>query len=123
MTPSERWVNLWALTDPIGGWIFNEDLGGALTEMPDGAVVDYRLRDAEGLLPLVKEGRYPPICGHSGFWTRREYGWSVDALKILIAPPVSTEYPIPSAELQAPTPAPAFDIAALLPLRFAGPGE
>ena len=126
MTPSERWVNLWALTDPIGGWIFNEDLGGALTEMPDGAVVDHRLRDAEGLLPLVEEGRYPPICGHSGFWTRPEYGWSVEALESRIAPAVSTEYPMPPmvrAELETPTPASAFDIAALLPLRFAGPGE
>jgi hypothetical protein len=125
-TSRERWVNLWVLTDPIGGWTFVEDLGPAPTETPEGAVVDRRLRDAVGLVPPVDTGRYPPICGHTGFWTRPEYTSALSALQSRIAPPVRTGdhlRPEVGLDIQAPTPAPASDTPALLSLRLPGPGE
>ena len=42
--------------------------------------VDYRLLDVESLTPRA-DGTYPPICGHSGFWTRPEYRDAVSMLE------------------------------------------
>jgi len=81
-----RWINLWAHTDPIGGWIFG------CTEADrhhDDSVVDWWLPDASGVLPV--DGSYPPICHHSGFWLRDEYATSLDALAARI--PTPSEYP------------------------------
>jgi hypothetical protein len=64
-----RWINLWALSDPIGSWVhtdLNAESARALRE------VDWRLLDVTGLGPEAR-GSMPPICGHSGFWTRPEY--------------------------------------------------
>ena len=64
-----RWINLWALSDPIGSWVIDKDdrsMGAAL------AGVDFRLLDVEALT-LRSDGTFPPICGHSGFWVRPEY--------------------------------------------------
>jgi pimeloyl-ACP methyl ester carboxylesterase len=71
-----RWINLWARTDPIGSWI-NDDRDRSMKEALEE--VDYRLLDVESLTPRA-DGTYPPICGHSGFWTRPEYR---DALTML----------------------------------------
>ena len=63
------WINMWALTDPIGSWVFdptNRSLGEALR------TVDWRLLDV-GSLDRKDDGTFPAICGHSGFWTRAEY--------------------------------------------------
>jgi len=120
-----RWHNLWALTDPIGGWIFPDDHAGVVTDMPDEEMVDERLLDAQGLVPVEGEGRYPPICGHSGFWTRSEYRQSVDELESRVAAPVPMGIPVSPvipANVQADIPAPV-DIAELIPLRLPGPGE
>jgi hypothetical protein len=87
---SSLWVNLWALTDPIGAWIFNEDLGDRSTDTPTGPSVDRRLLDARALEPV--EGRYPPICAHPGFWTRREYWQALNTLATRI---VMTRLPTP----------------------------
>ena len=63
------WINMWALTDPIGSWVFdptNRRLGEALR------TVDWRLLDV-GSLDRKDDCTFPAICGHSGFWTRAEY--------------------------------------------------
>jgi hypothetical protein len=63
------WINMWALTDPIGSWVFdsaNRSLDEALR------TVDWRLLDV-GSLDRKDDGTFPAICGHSGFWTRDEY--------------------------------------------------
>jgi hypothetical protein len=73
-----RWINLWARTDPIGSWI-TDDGDRSLQEALED--VDCRLLDVESLTPRP-DGTYPPICGHSGFWTRPEYR---DALSVLEA--------------------------------------
>lgn len=121
----KRWHNLWALTDPIGGWIFPDDQAGVVTDMPEQDIVDERLLDAQGLVPVESEGRYPPICGHSGFWTRCEYRRSVDKLESRVAVPVPAGIPVSPiipAKVRAYIPAPV-DIAELIPLRLPGPGE
>jgi hypothetical protein len=71
-----QWINLWARTDPIGSWT-NDDRDRSMKEALEE--VDYRLLDVESLTPRA-DGTYPPICGHSGFWTRPEYR---DALSML----------------------------------------
>jgi len=71
-----RWINLWALTDPIGSWVVDNQN----TKMVDALnTVDCRIRDAAKLVP-ERRGSYPPICGHSGFWTRDEFGDAVSRL-------------------------------------------
>jgi hypothetical protein len=119
---SSLWVNMWALTDPIGGWIFTEDLGKPPPDTPDGPVVDRRLADAEALEPV--DGRYPPICGHSGFWTRPEYRQSLNDLanRIIVPAPAptgdDTEFDIqfqPAVRTLSPM--------SNIPYRLTGPGE
>lgn len=81
-----RWINLWARTDPIGSWV-NDDrdrsLQAALEE------VDHRVLDVQSLTPPA-EGTYPPVCGHSGFWTRPEYRDAVNMLEASLLPAGST---------------------------------
>ncbi|WP_353369906.1 hypothetical protein [Mycobacterium sp.] len=36
------------------------------------------------------EGTYPPVCGHSGFWTRPEYRDAVNMLEASLLPAGST---------------------------------
>lgn len=98
---SSRWVNLWALTDPIGGWVLTEDLGPPPVDTPTGNTVDRRLLDATALEPV--NGRYPPICGHSGFWTRREYAEALAALTTRIVQPPAPPVPAPPSPTE-PTP-------------------
>jgi pimeloyl-ACP methyl ester carboxylesterase len=77
-----RWVNLWARTDPIGSWVIDDrdrTMREALAE------VDYRLLDVESLTPRA-DGTYPPICGHSGFWSRPEYRDAVGMLESSLLP-------------------------------------
>jgi len=78
----ERWINLWALSDPIGSWVLDEGdrkLPEALDE------VDFRLRDVETITPKP-DGTYPPICGHSGFWVRSEYKAAIKNLEKTLTP-------------------------------------
>ncbi len=105
-----RWINLWALSDPIGSWV-NDD-GNLETDerdvdpydrerrirqaLPD---VDFRLRDVEGL-EKKPDRTYPPICGHSGFWNRREYYEAVDVLDSKLTP---TEVKTDSSAIAPPT--------------------
>jgi hypothetical protein len=86
----ERWINLWAHTDPIGGWVFSKS--ETLIER-DPSAVDRWLRDAASALP--SNGTYPPICLHSGFWLRDEYVLNVYVLAGQIAGPSS-----PTAKLE-----------------------
>jgi hypothetical protein len=81
-----RWLNLWACTDPIGGWVFSQgdpvrpaSLEPAVTFAFDPDVIDHRLLDAFSLAAAAR-GMQQPICGHSGFWTRKEYESAVGAL-------------------------------------------
>ncbi len=94
-----RWINLWARTDPIGSWI-NDDRDRSLEEALDN--VDYRVLDVQSLTPRA-DGTYPPICGHSGFWTRPEYRDAVSTLETVLLPAGSTadtsEAADPSKEL------------------------
>jgi pimeloyl-ACP methyl ester carboxylesterase len=77
-----RWINLWAYTDPIGAWV-NDDRDRSMREATDE--VDYRLLDVQSLAPRA-DGTYPPICGHSGFWTRPEYRDAVSTLESVLLP-------------------------------------
>ncbi|MDT5245208.1 MAG: hypothetical protein QOD36_2584, partial [Mycobacterium sp.] len=95
----QRWINLWARTDPIGSWI-NDDRDRSLQEALEE--VDYRLLDVQSLTPHA-DGTYPPICGHSGFWRRPEYRDAVSALESVLLPAGSaadtSEAAYPSKEL------------------------
>jgi len=88
--PDPRWINLWALSDPIGAWVFDTSLVCTAAEggTPDMAealnTVDCRLLD-------VAPDRYGPdpvgpVCAHSGFWTRDEYDAAVLALQSAVLP-------------------------------------
>lgn len=90
-----RWINLWALTDPIGSWAFAHErvyveIGDApktMAEVLDG--VDCRVFDVKQIYPKV--GDYDvsldgAVCGHSGFWSRSEYVTAVSVLQKLVAP-------------------------------------
>jgi hypothetical protein len=70
--PEPRWINLWAFTDPIGGWVFDPRGFGDITPRD----VDCRIPDTE------HDGG--PVCGHSGFWTRPEYDRAVDVLQAVV---------------------------------------
>lgn len=79
---SDRWINMWARTDYLGGWVFtpvDRDIDSALTE------VDYRLLDVTSL-DAGPRGDEPAICGHSGFWKRDEYNDAVKALAAAVRP-------------------------------------
>lgn len=71
------WINLWAPTDPIGSWVLDKS-NRTIVDAP--ATVDCRICDVTGLHPQPR-GSYPPICGHSGFWARDEFG---DAAELLL---------------------------------------
>ena len=103
--PERRWINLWARTDPLGGWVLDD---GMLLEAqtPSGrvrAAVDVRILDVpqadpeHGAYEMAADG---PVCGHSGYWLRDEYATAMQLLQDLVAPPgVRTE------ATAAPTPA------------------
>jgi hypothetical protein len=77
-----RWINLWAHSDPIGSWV-NDDRDRTMQEaLVD---VDCRLLDVQSLTPGAN-GTYPPICGHSGFWTRPEYRDALSTLESTLLP-------------------------------------
>ena len=77
-----RWINLWARSDPIGSWVIDEQ-DRSMQEALEN--VDYRLLDVESLAPRP-DGTYPPICGHSGFWTRPDYRDAMMALESQLLP-------------------------------------
>lgn len=82
---NNTWLNLWARTDPIGGWVLSKGEPVRPTSLEplrftfDLGVTDHRLLDAFSLAPAAR-GKEEPICGHSGFWTREEYEGAVRAL-------------------------------------------
>lgn len=67
-----RWINLWAPSDPIGGWVLDDAAQAA---------VDRKLTDPTSL-QANPDGTYPPICGHSGYMARGEYRASLADLGI-----------------------------------------
>jgi hypothetical protein len=77
-----RWINLWALTDPIGSWV-NDKADRSMAAALVG--VDFRVLDVESLASRP-DGIYPPICGHSGFWVRQEYEEAVTELEAEVTP-------------------------------------
>lgn len=76
------WINLWALSDPIGSWVIDN---GERTMSAALQAVDYRLLDVESLA-LRSDDTYPPVCGHSGFWVRPEYHQAVTELETTLTP-------------------------------------
>ncbi|HJT91153.1 MAG TPA: hypothetical protein VJ777_04310, partial [Mycobacterium sp.] len=78
-----QWLNLWAPTDPIGGWVFVEDAAVAPITEQSLKTVDCRLHDV-----YVEELLYDkaPICGHSGFWRRPEYRAAIKVLQDKLGP-------------------------------------
>jgi hypothetical protein len=96
MAEDGRWINLWALSDPIGGYVFdhqNRDLAIA----PD--TVDVRILDTT-TLAANPDGTHEPICGHSGFWTRHEYE---DAMTVIEGRLVPAEITLEGPRLGPPT--------------------
>jgi hypothetical protein len=93
--PKPRWINLWALTDPIGSWVFDNkhtyvvDDADGYNRSFEAALktVDCRLLDIEQVGP-ERQDMHPkpdaPVCGHSGFWTRGEYKQAVDVLQATV---------------------------------------
>ncbi|MBI5338464.1 MAG: hypothetical protein HZB45_12355 [Mycolicibacterium rufum] len=91
-SPEPRWINLWALTDPIGSWVFDPDpvfvqgpsspdLSVALTTV-DCRILDVGQRDPEhGDFAVDPDGA---VCGHSGFWDRAEYQLAVEVLQSVV---------------------------------------
>ncbi len=77
-----RWINLWALSDPIGGFVF-DDRNRSLAPAPEN--VDCRLLDAT-TLDANPDGTYPPVCGHSGYWVRPEYQAALGVLERQLVP-------------------------------------
>lgn len=77
-----RWINLWALSDPIGSWV-SDNTDRNMREALAG--VDFRVLDVESLA-LRPDGTYPPICGHSGFWLRPEYAQAITELEAELTP-------------------------------------
>lgn len=73
-----QWLNLWAATDPIGGWIFVEN--AVVTPITEQSlqIVDCRLHDVQAA--EMQYGK-APICGHSGFWRRPEYNDAIGVLQ------------------------------------------
>lgn len=96
-----RWINLWAHSDPIGSYVFDRENRGLQTALRE---VDCRVLDATSLTARP-DGTYPPICGHSGFWTRDEYRDAVNVLVAVLLPArgiaIQGASPAPSAELAA----------------------
>jgi hypothetical protein len=86
---SDRWINLWARTDPIGSWVFDDPDG----ELPTAPVrVDLRVLDVKRLGKWPDEG-YSPICGHSGFWLRPAYEQAFRRLQKYMLPGEIAEVP------------------------------
>jgi pimeloyl-ACP methyl ester carboxylesterase len=93
--PKPRWINLWSLTDPIGGRVFESEFlyvrdGEKDIRMEDAlANVDCRILDVQQQDPdsgtdgICLNGA---VCGHSGFWVRGEYDQAVDALEAIVVP-------------------------------------
>jgi len=90
-----RWINLWALTDPIGGWVFATAPAYLDADIPPTSMlqvlhgVDCRVFDVQQQFPRVGDydvSRDGVVCGHSGFWMRSEYSKAVDVLQELVAP-------------------------------------
>jgi pimeloyl-ACP methyl ester carboxylesterase len=77
-----RWINLWALSDPIGSWV-SDKADRSMREALAG--IDFRVLDVEALT-LRSDGTYPPICGHSGFWVRTECYEAVAELEAEVTP-------------------------------------
>lgn len=89
------WINLWAHSDPIGGWVCDTsavyraakpDVKPSPEMLAALESVDIRLRDVEGGLKMQPDATYHPICGHSGFWTRGEYDDALEALQSKMLP-------------------------------------
>lgn len=90
--PEPRWINLWALTDPIGSWVF--DPGPVFVQEPAGpdlrvalATVDCRILDVGQRDPQHGDYAVDPegaVCGHSGFWDRAEYTMAVEVLQAIV---------------------------------------
>jgi hypothetical protein len=89
------WINLWAYSDPIGGWVtdtsqtFNNRRGNNESHPEILAAlksVDIRLLDVEGDMRMRPDGSYRPICGHSGFWVRPEYNAAMTTLGDQLTP-------------------------------------
>ncbi|HEX2285641.1 MAG TPA: hypothetical protein VHI10_12600 [Mycobacterium sp.] len=77
------WINLWARSDPIGGWVLDDQNRSRQAAFE---TVDMRVLDVDGGLKALPDGTYHPICGHSGFWTRDEYDDALAALQSKMLP-------------------------------------
>ena len=77
-----RWINLWAFSDPIGAFVFDDE-NRSVGAAPEN--VDCRLPDTT-TLDANPDGTYPPVCGHSGFWLRPEYEAALEVLEGQLLP-------------------------------------
>lgn len=84
---SGRWINLWACTDPIGSWVFDDPKLAAAH-----VGVDLRVLDVKRLGEWP-DGGHSPICGHSGFWLRPAYEQAFGQLQKAMLPRDVTDVP------------------------------
>ncbi|MBP1818106.1 hypothetical protein [Mycobacterium sp. OAE908] len=82
LQPNEQWINLWCCSDPIGAWIFDDE--NTEPRLAQSEHIDWRLFD------VPRTGSVPDpggrVCGHSGFWTRKEYDDAMTALQSTVLP-------------------------------------
>ncbi len=76
------WLNLWARSDPIGGWIRTSGAtgSGGAAGSPLPGPNDWRMSPEPLTLGVdLRTGEQPGVCGHSGYLSRPEYpaaiGW------------------------------------------------
>ncbi|MBB2989284.1 hypothetical protein FHR72_000741 [Mycolicibacterium iranicum] len=91
--PHPRWINLWAHTDPIGGWVFDPSWVYFLDDAKTRTMADALTGADCRILDLPQETTGPcamragaAMCGHGGFWDRDDYSLAVAALQELVVP-------------------------------------
>ncbi|HEU5333547.1 MAG TPA: hypothetical protein VFU73_12290 [Actinocrinis sp.] len=93
-----RWRNLYRLSDPIGGWVIQQDEfpDGAATETGHSPGIDHLLLDPLSFDRPAGNPSYPPPLGHSDYFADPVFDGTVHSLGAApAAPTVPTALPPP----------------------------